>query len=255
MHTKSFLICGLAAALLAVAGCETRSISNSGFQPHHYGGTRSQSSYRGELNEFEVLGVHRETDRERGVTEEEIRQALDTARRVKIKRGASVLLIQSGATFPDGPMVGELGKHFSVSPFSGVPPERGKPGSLTNNPVVTDFARSLRLAAARGANEAIICYWGILESGRQDLATKTVSWVPVVSWVTPDQREHMRLRLKLAVIDVRTGNWNMLSPEPFADTAISTRHLREQADQNLVNRLKEQAYEAAVRELLKACVD
>ena len=59
MHTKSFLICGLAAALLAVAGCETRSISNSGFQPHHYGGTRSQSSYRGELNEFEVLEIGR----------------------------------------------------------------------------------------------------------------------------------------------------------------------------------------------------
>jgi hypothetical protein len=32
--------------------------------------------------------------------------------------GSTILLIQSGAIYPDGPMVAELGKHFSSVPFS-----------------------------------------------------------------------------------------------------------------------------------------
>src|SRR6266540_3794225 len=39
-------------------------------------------------------------------------------------------LSQSGAMFPDGPMVGELSKHFTVVPFSGVPPGKDSIGSL-----------------------------------------------------------------------------------------------------------------------------
>ena len=97
----------------------------------------------------------------------------------------------------------------------------------------------------------ILCYWGILESENAKLATKTVSWVPVVRWVIPDEREHMRLRLKLALIDVRTGNWAVLSPPPQEEARISTAPRRGVADQKLVEELKERAFTAAAGELLR----
>src|SRR5262245_51216282 len=99
--------CVCLAALLA--GCESRSISDSGYRRHtHYGG--SKTDYRGELNEFDVLGV------ERGglISEEQIVQSLDSAARVKLRKGSSILLIQSGAWQPDGPMRRALETHFNV---------------------------------------------------------------------------------------------------------------------------------------------
>ena len=250
MKNISFLCLALS---LFVAGCATRSISDSGYSPHgRYG--RSSSGFRGELSEFDVLGITREVRADQPVTEAEIQKALESAKRVRIKRGGSVLLIQSGAAFPDGPMVSEMNKHFITAPISGVPP--GPPAKTDE--AKTDlpaFSKSLRLTAARGGNETIICYWGILESARESLVTKTVSWVPVVSWVAPDERQQMRIRLKLAVIDVRTGNWTMLSPEPFVDSAWSTSHRRESSDQTQVNTLKQKSYEAAVRDLVKACLE
>src|SRR5438552_1965109 len=194
----------LIAACGLFAGCDqTRSISHSGYreQTTRYGypsgGDASDPGfeYRGELSEFDVLGI----TRGEVTSEEEIGRALDNAKRVKLRPGSSILLIQSGAMFPDGPMVTELGKHFTVVPFSGVPPMR-----KTDNSVQTEsfdpegYSKSLRLTAARGGNEFIVCYWGILESGSEKLATKTVSWVPVVNWIVPDEKQRMRIRLKVA---------------------------------------------------------
>ena len=114
-----------------------------------------------------------------------------------------------------------------------------------------NFSRSLRLAAARGGNETILCYWGVLESANEKLATKTISWMPVADWIVPDEREHMRIRLKLALIDVRTGNWAVLSPEPVDDSSISRSPRRTVADQKLVETLKQRAYVAGTKELLR----
>ena len=112
------------------------------------------------------------------------------------------------------------------------------------------MSKSLRLAAARAGAETIVCYWGILESAREKIATKTVSWVPVVGWFVPDERQHMRIRLKLALIDVRTGNWSVLSPPAFDSKALTVSPRRAVADQKLVERLKQRAYSAAVQELV-----
>src|SRR5204862_7992656 len=101
--------------------------------------------------------------------------------------------------------------YYNVNPFPGVP--ESKEGA--------SYARTLRLAAARGNNQAIICYWAILETAQKDLATKRISWVPVVGWNLPDEKQQMRIRLKMAVSDVRTGNWAMFYPKAFEDTAIS----------------------------------
>ena len=222
--------------VLFLAGCESRSISDSSYRRHgHY--TGSKVGYRGELNEFDVLGVERGAQ----ITEEQIVRSLDSAARIKLRKGSSILLIQSGAAQPDPPMRQALETHFNVVPFSGQPPR-------TNS---ESYAKSLRLAAAQAGCETILCFWGTLESARRDLDTKTISWVPIVGWVVPDERQHMRIQLKMAVIEVRTGHWTMFAPESFESRAMSDKLSRESSDQGQVHKLKKLSYEAVATDLTK----
>ncbi|MFZ0931819.1 MAG: hypothetical protein WAN11_24690 [Syntrophobacteraceae bacterium] len=197
----------IAVLILAVSGCATRSISDSGYRSES--GYRSQTSsnpfYKGELSEFQILGISPETK----ITQEEINRAFESKQRLTLPKGSSIMLIQSGAMIPDEPMVKVLEKYYNVSVFSGVPLSHG----------VNDYAMSLRLAAAKGGYEKIVAYWGLLETAQKGLATKTISWVPLVGGAIPDEGQEMRIRLKVAVVDARSGQWDMFSPEPFQDTA------------------------------------
>ncbi|MHC1727791.1 MAG: hypothetical protein AB9866_17605 [Syntrophobacteraceae bacterium] len=149
------------------------------------------------------------------------------------------MLIQSGAMIPDEAMVKALEKYYNVSVFSGVPFTGG------------NYAMALRLAAAKGGYERIVVYWGLLETARKGLGTKAVSWVPFVGGAIPDAGQEMRIRLKVAIVDVKSGHWDMFSPEPFQDTAISARFTRVASDQSQVALLKMKAYEVAAQDLLK----
>lgn len=254
--SKTYLLIALCGLL---AGCATqRSISNSSYRDdadHHVLGyfPRANNSdpgftYRGELSEFDVLGI----ERGEAASDLEIQKALDNAKSIKLNANSSILLIQSGAMFPDAPMIAELGRYFHVSPFSGVPPATRQPNAtVTESRDPESFAQSLRLAAARGGNDVVLCYWGVLETEKQDLATKTVSWLPTVGWVMPDEKQHMRIRLKLALIDVRSGNWTVMSPEAFDDARLSTSLHRAAKDQQQVELLKAKAYEASVKDLVE----
>ena len=185
-------------------------------------------------------------------SEAEIRLALDHAKHVRLKSSSSILLIQSGAMFPDGAMVTELSRHFTVVPFSGVPQVRRTPsGERTESFDPESYARSLRLTAARGGADVLVCYWGILESESEHLITKTVSWVPVVNWIVPDEKQHMRIRLKVALIDVATGDWAIFSPKPFEDARLSRSPRRGAVDQKQVESLKQKAYEAGAKDLVR----
>jgi hypothetical protein len=55
----------------------------------------------------------------------------------------------------------------------------------------------------------------------------------------------MRIRLKLAVIDVRSGQWSMFAPEAYTDASFSAERSRAASDQRQVQVLKAQAYKAA----------
>jgi hypothetical protein len=256
---KTLPICLLAIVSLSLAGCAKSarlSISNSGYEaqpgslPNRplYNSSDPAFAYRGELSEFDVLGITRGA----GASDTEIERVLANAKRVRLRPGSSILLIQSGATFPDGPMVAELEKHFRVVPFSGLPTT--SPWKRTGEFERSDtegYSRSLRLAAARGGNDTILCYWGILESENAKMMTKTVSWVPLVNWIVPDEREHMRIRLKMALVDVRTGDWAVLSSAPVEDSRLSRSPRRNVADQKLVESLKERAYVAGAKDLLR----
>ena len=270
MNNKRLTWCGGLILLLLVSGCTNiRSISDAGNDPEHrqFGGAAR------ELDEFDVLGIKRGQP----VFEEEIAQAGNHAQRVVMKQGSPVLLIQSGAVYPDGPMITELKKHFEVVPFTGVPEETKmamgqtvwEPRTATYGTVPglryqtaiqstagdPGYSKLLRLAAARAGADNIICYWGILESVDEKIPTSMVAWLPVVRWVMPDDREHLRIRVKLAVIDVKSGNWSVFSPEPFEDTAWSTPSRRETVDRKEVEILKARAFQAIAEELARLYMD
>lgn len=237
MRAKSFLspaVWLLCISVLFLASCEMRSISNSGYPS----GRQSENPfYQGELTEFQVLGI----DASQGGVEEQIKLSLANGSDVALSKGSSVMVIQSGALIPDETMVKRLEEHFSVGVFSGVPLDGAE---------AEDFSRALRLAAAKGGYRTIICYWGILESGKENKWTKTISWAPFVGWNLPDETEHMRIRLKVALIDVESGSWRTFMPEPSSQSANSSIVSREGVDQDLVSAMKDKGYQAAVEELV-----
>lgn len=232
---RDIVVClGTVLLLCTTVGCKTRSISNSGYDGgYSWGGS---GMYGGELSEFSIIGIDSATP----ITNEQIAQTFAADRSVTIKRGGAMLLIQSGALFPDEPMQRELSKYFRVVPFS---------GAVDKDAAKVNLSKPLRLAAAQGNCDVIACYWGVLESAQKDLATKTVSWVPIAGRVVPDEKQQMRIRLKLVLVDARTGNWQMIAPEPIEDDGFSARVNRESSDQNQVNRLKEKGYTALAQQL------
>ena len=199
-------------AMLVLAGCSVRSISDSGYDggsPRRGAAAPSNPFYRGELSEFDILGI----DRGKTVTEQEIQQAIDSRVPVSLKREASVMLIQSGALIPDDPMVKALEKYYTVGVFTGVPPSVQTASTDAAGNAAETYARSLCLSAARGGYEKVVVYWGLL--------------------------------------DVRSGHWEMFSPETFDDASYSARVGRAGADQAQVWTLKDKAYVAAADDLVK----
>jgi len=226
----------LLAFALFLGGCETRSISDSGYRNPYGGGRPDNPLYKGELSEMDILGA---ASREEA-TGANIAKALEVAVAPKLKRGDRVILIQSGAPVPDSAMLEETTRYFDVAPFSGIPPTEK-----------TGLADSLRLRAAQGGYRFIVCYWGVLESAQKDKEGKAVSWVPILGTFVPDQKQEMRIRLKALLLDVGSGGWKMLTPEVHSDSGYNSRWSREATDQDLVSSLKEKGYKSLVAELVK----
>lgn len=110
---------------------------------------------------------------------------------------------------------------------------------------------SLRLAAAKGGYEKIVAYWGILETAREGLGTKAVSWVPIIGGAVPDESQRMRIRLKVAIVDVKSGQWEMFVPDSLDDDSMSAHYTREASDQQQVALLKAKAYQLASEDVVK----
>jgi hypothetical protein len=230
----------LGALLLALAGCESRSISNSGYQqPYAYNANGGNPFYQGELSAYDVLGG----DARSGVSDGDIQRVLAAKQPMHLKNGAPVMLVQSGAVFADPEMIQAMGAHYQVSSFTGVPPRDDQPRAADQPPPVP-YSQLFRMAAAKGGFDTIVVYWGVLESATEDLPTKGVSWVPIIGGVIPDETQRMRIRLVAAIIDVRSGQWETVVPEPFEDTSISNAQIREASDQEQVQALKVKGYHA-----------
>jgi hypothetical protein len=213
----------LFAAVCLAAACQTRSISD----PYEH---ERNLYYTGELTEFQVLGLDDSAA---------LPASAAGTSSVNIRRGSAILLIQSGALIPDEPMQAALRSWFRVIPFSGSPAN-----------AESDYSRKLRAAATRAGCEAVVCYWGFLEKAQRNLATKSVSWVPIVGSFIPDETQEMRIRLKVLCMDPRTGAWSAFAPTADEDTAVSMGLTRASSDVDQVGRLKQAAYRKAAEELV-----
>jgi hypothetical protein len=70
----------------------------------------------------------------------------------------------------------------------------------------------------------------------------------------PDEFQTLRIRLKVAVIDVATGSWSEFAPADFGDEALSAAFNRASSDQDQVALLKAKAYRAAAAEFVQSYV-
>ena len=245
MKIRALSTAGLAALLLlALAGCETRSISDSGYRSGD-----SNRYYRGELTEAEVIGTPAATH---PITDADIQRALHNSHPVHAAPGTGLVVVQSGAITPDDAMLQALNSRYRVQPFTGIP-ESGSSyayGNRDPSPGDTGYSKRLRLAAAQGGYEHILCYWGTLESARENQATKALSWVPIAGNFVPDETQRMRINLHAVLIDVGTGRWSAYTGKPSEDAALSAQVLRGSSDQKQVAKLKAAAYASLVDELV-----
>lgn len=160
-------------------------------------------------------------------------------KKITIPRGSSVLLIQSGADFPDSTMVESLSAYWNINQVSGD----------NSNYRETDLNALLRYTAASGGNGTILVYWGIVETADKNMGTKNVSWVPIVGWSLPDEVTNMRIRLKFAVIDVKSGSWQLFQTKSVENEYLSSIINREGKGQQKVIELKKLVYQKAAEEL------
>jgi len=186
-----------------------------------------------------VLGI----DLDEKISVADIQNALAGGVRLAVAKGSNLMAIQSGAMIPDEQMVKALEQYYNVVIFTGVPDNKG-----ANH---ANYSKALRLAAARGGAEKLVVYWGVLETGVENHATKAISWTPFVGGLLPDETQRMRIKLKVAVVDVATGQWDMFMPTPFENTDSSGRYSRVHTDQAQVELLKQKAYQAAVDDIVK----
>lgn len=198
--------------------------------------------YQGELTEFDVLGI----SLNESISEETIQSSMNQQSAIKLKRGDTVLLVQSGKLFPDDSMMQATEPYFNAVPLSGIP----KTDHHRNNQDSSaSLNKAFRLAAARAGAETLIVYWGVIETSRKGHATKVVSWVPLAGNLVPDEKQIMRIRIKAIVMDVSSGYWEMLTPEVYSDQKTTAKINRRQKDQEQVDRLKILAYQQLVEDL------
>jgi hypothetical protein len=202
---------------------------------------KSYHSGANELLDADVLGSTAQVP-----TNEDIRKTLDRATKVGLREGESVLVVQSGEPVPDSRMIAELNQHFRAIPFSGIRSDWIH-GDSTVSP---DYAKALRFAAAQAGAEKILCFWGQLEVAHHDLSTKTITWLPVVDVIVPDQKENVRVLLKVALVDVRSSAWTVFRTEPQETQMMSTGWGREHVRSPEVRRLQQKSYEVAVNSLM-----
>jgi uncharacterized protein YceK len=237
MMIKKIVLPVLVVSLLC--GCTTTSISDSGYQrssdhryPHSY-----ESQTEKELDELAVLGVTSSFK----FDERALDRALKEAETFVLNSGSRILLLQSGAQFPDSEMVAGLSKYWEISTLSGD----------NRNYKHENLNQLLRYTAATGANNYIVVYWGVVETAQKNLQTKGVSWIPLVGWSMPDEKTQMRVVLKFAVIDVVSGQWKTFQPTPVEDNFFSSIMDRGGKSQSKEIELKKAVFTQAADELFK----
>jgi hypothetical protein len=234
---RNALLLGLVPIALCFSGCQT----NDPYKSADFSGDKmyKRNAHTAQLKEHEVLGMA-SNDK---LTDKDITRVLDETAALKLKPSTTLLLVQSGSGSPDKEMIQELSPYFNVIPYTGVPSE------ICSTDSDTALSKALRLAAAQSKAENILVYWGSLEMKRDDLPTSIVSWVPVVDFVVPDEYQKLRMSLKVALIDVRTGNWARFRTESVEGDMVTTRYAREHHMRWPYEGFKQRLYASATQKL------
>lgn len=223
--------------LTMLAGCSTTSISNSGYKkkPSAKWNHSQTIEVDNELNELAVLGITPDFKR----LKPDLAELLKTSLPIRVPSGSRILAIQSGTDYPDSKMLSSMSEYWDVSTLSG----------NRRNYSQDNLNELLRYTAARGGNEFLIVYWGVIETAQKNLQTKSVSWLPLVGWSLPDKKTQMRVLIKFAVIDVRSGQWKTLQSTPAHSDFLSTIMNRNGKNRLAEIKIKEEVYSMAAKEL------
>jgi hypothetical protein len=240
---KRLLLAGFTGVFILLSGCQTSiSYKAADFNSDR---TYKHGSHQPQLKETDVLGLKSDDS----ITDSDIQRILDETRSLKLKPDSTVLLIESGAQNPDKEMLAELGRFFRVIPHTGIP------NQISADDSGASLSKALRLAAAQNRAEYVLVYWGNLEMRRDDLPTSIVSWVPVVDFMVPDEYQKVRMSLKVALIEVRTGNWATFRTEPVEGDVVTTRYAREHEMKWPLQGYKQQLYASAAERLKSAYME
>jgi hypothetical protein len=190
------------------------------------------------LTETDVLGF----DTAQAVSEEEIAKAAGPRGKNQVKRGAPVMLIQAGAAGPDEIMLREASNFFALTSFSGFAQRRNEAGESAN------LSRALRLTAAKGGSDFLIVYWPLLEGGSSKPGAP--NWRPI-NGELPLDAEQVRMRMRMLVVDVKSGHWATANPETLEDKSARGGWFRKPTSAQRIAALKERAYKHALQEALR----
>jgi hypothetical protein len=221
------------AAAIALAGC-----GSSPEKIPNVNAAQAGQASEVALTETDVLGF----DGAQRVSEEEIAKAATPRGKIQIKRGAAVMLIQAGVSVPEEAMQREAANHFSVTPFSGLTQQKNGGADSAN------VSRALRLTAAKGGNDFLIVYWPAIEGAQQ--TNGTLEWRAVKGDI-PFEAEQVRARLRVLIVDVKTGQWAVATPETLEDKSARGGWFRKRTSAQRVANLKERAYKHALQEVLR----
>ena len=79
--------------------------------------------------------------------------------------------------------------------------------------------------------------------------TKTVSWVPIVGGLVPDEERRTRLRVRALLIDVASGRSVAFTPPAAENAALSSQQTRAESHDKQTYDLKTRAYAGLVAQL------
>ncbi|RJT23739.1 hypothetical protein [Buttiauxella izardii] len=209
---------------------------------------KSRPAVSTQLTEQELFGW----DPTAEITEEDIQDAIAQAEEeISIPRGASLILVQSGEKNPDADMQKELEKYYKVATFSGIPPSKRSHANKEPSAIANSYALTLRYLGAKGRQSTVIVYWPTLQMGKFDKEANAVVWQDYQPGSNNDQISSLRYLTRYAVIDVKTGNWEMYSPTSI-ETAIPTPPVnttKVKDLENVIKKSKQQTYQVNAQEI------
>lgn len=224
---------------------------------------RMESVSAPQLTDRDVFGDELTLD----ITENDIQTAVEQAQgKFEIPLHSSVVLVQSGSRAPDAIMQKEMQKYYQISTFSGIPVAKKKQAAKPVGPVIqtetevmddltegrnsvinANYMQALRYIAAKGRQKAVIVYWGELEAGKYNSATKDIVWKKYTNGNLSGSS--LRYLIRFALVDVATGEWAMYSPVNIEAAVVPFAGKTDATEQQIVS-MKQNTCKMVVQDLV-----